>query len=162
MEYQKYFWIQDTRTSRRVTWFGGQLDGKSTVSFLHPIPFSKLNVLMMYLSQTIREFWVFPKWLLMLVFMRFVLLKRVNMYVSAAYGAIGQLVGQFAKLMGCHVVESAGSKENASPISVAFHIFHYHFLVDACWISSSIWCNWSACWAVCKVDGVPCCSKCWK
>ncbi|XP_059653674.1 2-alkenal reductase (NADP(+)-dependent)-like isoform X2 [Cornus florida] len=79
-----------------------------------------------------------------------------------AYGAIGQLVGQFAKLMGCHVVESAGSKENASPISVAFHIFHYHFLVDACWISSSIWCNWSACWAVCKVDGVPCCSKCWK
>ncbi|KAL2455953.1 Zinc-binding dehydrogenase family protein [Forsythia ovata] len=32
-------------------------------------------------------------------------------YVSAASGAIGQLVGQFAKLMGCYVVGSAGSEE---------------------------------------------------
>lgn len=34
-----------------------------------------------------------------------------KVFVSAASGAIGQLVGQFAKLMGCYVVGSAGSKE---------------------------------------------------
>ncbi|XP_027334256.1 NADPH-dependent oxidoreductase 2-alkenal reductase-like isoform X2 [Abrus precatorius] len=34
-----------------------------------------------------------------------------NVFVSAACGAVGQLVGQFAKLSGCYVVGSAGSKE---------------------------------------------------
>lgn len=34
-----------------------------------------------------------------------------TVYVSAASGAVGQLVGQFAKLLGCYVVGSAGSKE---------------------------------------------------
>ncbi len=37
-----------------------------------------------------------------------------RVYVSAASGAVGQLVGQFAKLMGCYVVGSAGSKEKVS------------------------------------------------
>ncbi|KAJ0034550.1 hypothetical protein Pint_26325 [Pistacia integerrima] len=37
--------------------------------------------------------------------------KGENVYISAAAGAVGQLVGQFAKLMGCYVVGSAGSKE---------------------------------------------------
>ncbi|XXG44549.1 hypothetical protein AAC387_Pa01g4318 [Persea americana] len=32
-------------------------------------------------------------------------------FVSAASGAVGQLVGQFAKLMGCYVVGTAGSNE---------------------------------------------------
>ena len=37
--------------------------------------------------------------------------KGEYVYVSAASGAVGQLVGQFAKLAGCDVVGSAGSKE---------------------------------------------------
>ncbi|KAL3642138.1 hypothetical protein CASFOL_012953 [Castilleja foliolosa] len=34
-----------------------------------------------------------------------------TVYVSAASGAVGQLVGQLAKSMGCYVVGSAGSKD---------------------------------------------------
>ncbi|KAJ9187219.1 hypothetical protein P3X46_002704 [Hevea brasiliensis] len=37
--------------------------------------------------------------------------KGEYVFISSAYGAIGQIVGQFAKLMGCYVVGSAGSKE---------------------------------------------------
>ncbi|MED6179477.1 hypothetical protein PIB30_001240 [Stylosanthes scabra] len=37
--------------------------------------------------------------------------KGDKVYVSAASGAVGQLVGQFAKLSGCYVVGSAGSKD---------------------------------------------------
>eukprot|EP00268_Persea_americana_P042915 TRINITY_DN4299_c1_g1_i1.p1 TRINITY_DN4299_c1_g1~~TRINITY_DN4299_c1_g1_i1.p1 ORF type:complete len:209 (-),score=35.91 TRINITY_DN4299_c1_g1_i1:310-936(-) len=37
--------------------------------------------------------------------------KGEYVFVSAASGAVGQLVGQFAKLMGCYVVGTAGSNE---------------------------------------------------
>ncbi|KAK9058380.1 hypothetical protein SSX86_023221 [Deinandra increscens subsp. villosa] len=37
--------------------------------------------------------------------------KGEYVFVSAAAGAVGQLVGQFAKLLGCYVVGSAGTKE---------------------------------------------------
>ncbi|KAF7809054.1 2-alkenal reductase (NADP(+)-dependent)-like [Senna tora] len=36
--------------------------------------------------------------------------KGDTVFVSAASGAVGQLVGQYAKLMGCYVVGSAGSQ----------------------------------------------------
>lgn len=35
--------------------------------------------------------------------------KGEEVYISAASGAVGQLVGQFAKLVGCRVVGSAGT-----------------------------------------------------
>jgi hypothetical protein len=37
--------------------------------------------------------------------------KGEYVFISSAFGAIGQLVGQFAKLMGCYVVGSAGSQD---------------------------------------------------
>ena len=40
--------------------------------------------------------------------------KGEYVYVSSASGAVGQLVGQFAKLLGCYVVGSAGTKEKVN------------------------------------------------
>ncbi|KAJ6859715.1 2-alkenal reductase (NADP(+)-dependent)-like [Populus alba x Populus x berolinensis] len=37
--------------------------------------------------------------------------KGETVFISSAFGAVGQLVGQLAKLMGCYVVGSAGSQE---------------------------------------------------
>ena len=42
--------------------------------------------------------------------------KGEYVFVSAASRAVGQLVGQFAKLLGCYVVGSAGSKEKVYSI----------------------------------------------
>ncbi|KAI8537208.1 hypothetical protein RHMOL_Rhmol09G0007100 [Rhododendron molle] len=47
-------------------------------------------------------------------------------FVSSAFGAVGQLVGQFAKLKNCYVVGSAGSKEKFTSISVANFKFPDH------------------------------------
>ncbi|XP_057468905.1 2-alkenal reductase (NADP(+)-dependent)-like [Actinidia eriantha] len=41
-------------------------------------------------------------------------------FISAASGAVGQLVGQFAKLMGCYVVGSAGSKQKVDMLKNKF------------------------------------------
>jgi NADPH-dependent curcumin reductase CurA len=46
--------------------------------------------------------------------------KGETVYVSAASGAVGQLVGQFAKLTGCYVVGSAGSKEKVELLKNKF------------------------------------------
>lgn len=46
--------------------------------------------------------------------------KGETVYVSAASGAVGQLVGQFAKLVGCYVVGSAGSKEKVELLKNKF------------------------------------------
>jgi hypothetical protein len=50
--------------------------------------------------------------------------KGERVYVSAASGAVGQLVGQIAKLMGCYVVGSAGSKEKVGKPRLLFSLFH--------------------------------------
>ncbi|KAK6255557.1 hypothetical protein SCA6_016862 [Theobroma cacao] len=50
--------------------------------------------------------------------------KGEYVFVSAACGAVGQLVGQFAKLQGCYVVGSAGSNEKvARPYDCSFRVF---------------------------------------
>ncbi|KAI3665521.1 hypothetical protein L6452_44148 [Arctium lappa] len=46
--------------------------------------------------------------------------KGEYFFVSAASGAIGQLVGQFAKRAGCYVVGSAGSKEKVDLLKNKF------------------------------------------
>ncbi|KAL3335228.1 hypothetical protein AABB24_031434 [Solanum stoloniferum] len=46
--------------------------------------------------------------------------KGETVFVSAASGAVGQLVGQFAKMLGCYVVGSAGSKEKVDRLKSMF------------------------------------------
>ncbi|XP_059447509.1 2-alkenal reductase (NADP(+)-dependent)-like [Corylus avellana] len=46
--------------------------------------------------------------------------KGEYVFISAASGAVGQLVGQFAKLLGCFVVGSAGSKEKVDLLKNKF------------------------------------------
>lgn len=46
--------------------------------------------------------------------------KGDNVFVSAASGAVGQIVGQLAKLKGCYVVGSAGSDEKVCENSFSF------------------------------------------
>ena len=49
--------------------------------------------------------------------------KGEHVSVSTAFGAVGQLVSQFAKLMGCYFVGSVGSKEK-----VVYHMILAIFL----------------------------------
>ncbi|CAA7051551.1 unnamed protein product [Microthlaspi erraticum] len=46
--------------------------------------------------------------------------KGETVFVSAASGAVGQLVGQFAKMMGCFVVGSAGTKDKVDLLKNKF------------------------------------------
>ncbi|XP_058009827.1 2-alkenal reductase (NADP(+)-dependent)-like isoform X1 [Hevea brasiliensis] len=46
--------------------------------------------------------------------------KGEFVFVSAASGAVGHLVGQFAKLLGCYVVGSAGSKDKVDLLKNKF------------------------------------------
>ncbi|KAL0368706.1 UNVERIFIED_CONTAM: 2-alkenal reductase (NADP(+)-dependent) [Sesamum calycinum] len=43
-----------------------------------------------------------------------------TVFISAASGAVGQLVGQFAKLSGCYIVGSAGSKDKVDLLKNKF------------------------------------------
>lgn len=57
--------------------------------------------------------------------------KGEKVFVSAASGAVGQLIGQYVKLMGCYVVGSAGSQEKVQLLIIPFslHTFgslHYY------------------------------------
>jgi NADPH-dependent curcumin reductase CurA len=42
--------------------------------------------------------------------------KGEKVFVSAASGSVGNLVGQYAKLFGCYVVGCAGSKQKVSDL----------------------------------------------
>nr|GMD27771.1 2-alkenal reductase (NADP(+)-dependent) [Ipomoea batatas] len=46
--------------------------------------------------------------------------KGESVFVSAASGAVGQLVGQFAKLLGCRVVGTAGTEEKVDLLKNKF------------------------------------------
>ncbi|XP_042511795.1 2-alkenal reductase (NADP(+)-dependent)-like [Macadamia integrifolia] len=46
--------------------------------------------------------------------------KGEYVFVSSAFGAVGQIVGQFAKLMGCYVVGSAGSDDKVDLLKKKF------------------------------------------
>ncbi|XP_062170034.1 2-alkenal reductase (NADP(+)-dependent)-like [Alnus glutinosa] len=46
--------------------------------------------------------------------------KGEYVFVSAASGAVGQLVGQFAKLLGCYVVGSAGTNDKVNLLKSKF------------------------------------------
>ncbi|KAH0736739.1 hypothetical protein KY285_012446 [Solanum tuberosum] len=46
--------------------------------------------------------------------------KGETVFVSAASGAVGQLVGQFAKMLGCYVVGSAGNKQKVDMLKTKF------------------------------------------
>jgi NADPH-dependent curcumin reductase CurA len=48
--------------------------------------------------------------------------KGECVFISAASGAVGQVAGQFAKLLGCYVIGSAGSQEKVK--SLKHRIFH--------------------------------------
>ncbi|KAJ0094039.1 hypothetical protein Patl1_26851 [Pistacia atlantica] len=47
--------------------------------------------------------------------------KGENIFISAASGAVGQLVGQFAKLLGCYVVGSAGTKDKLTDSHITWN-----------------------------------------
>ena len=46
--------------------------------------------------------------------------KGEYVFVSAASGAVGQIVGQLAKVAGCYVVGSAGSDHKVPVYSILF------------------------------------------
>lgn len=49
--------------------------------------------------------------------------KGEYVLVSAASGAVGQLVGQLAKLLGCYVVGSSGSSQKVSSLLFLCHTY---------------------------------------
>lgn len=60
--------------------------------------------------------------------------KGEKVFVSAASGSVGNLVGQYAKLFGCYVVGCAGSKQkvhfwNQSLILFSLHYFDHRNLI---------------------------------
>jgi NADPH-dependent curcumin reductase CurA len=61
--------------------------------------------------------------------------KGEYVFVSAASGAVGQLVGQLAKLHGCYVVGSAGTSQK---VSVFYFNCNCYFSFDSFYDSSFI------------------------
>lgn len=51
--------------------------------------------------------------------------KGDKIFVSAASGSVGSLVGQYAKLFGCYVVGCAGTIKKVYYFSIWLLYFHY-------------------------------------
>uniref|UniRef100_A0A0E0MKT9 Enoyl reductase (ER) domain-containing protein n=1 Tax=Oryza punctata TaxID=4537 RepID=A0A0E0MKT9_ORYPU len=59
--------------------------------------------------------------------------KGEYVFISAASGAVGQIVGQLAKITGCHVIGSAGSDEKVNLLKIKFgfdNAFNYKKELD--------------------------------
>ena len=52
--------------------------------------------------------------------------KGECVFISAASGAVGQIAGQLAKLLGCYVVGSAGSQEKVQVLNIRFSMEFDH------------------------------------
>lgn len=63
--------------------------------------------------------------------------KGDYVFVSAACGGVGQLVGQFAKLLGCYVVGSAGSKQKVCSYIISFYQKQAYLIFVIAYISLS-------------------------
>ncbi|KAB5548545.1 hypothetical protein DKX38_011951 [Salix brachista] len=81
--------------------------------------------------------------------------KGERVYISAASGAVGQLVGQFAKLMGCYVVGSAGSKEklcNFYATLLLYLLFDWRDLIERFNLEHVSWLDFDSAFMVYKVE----------
>lgn len=58
--------------------------------------------------------------------------KGDYVFVSAASGAVGQLVGQLAKLHGCYVVGSSGTSHKVSSFTFFINSSQYFHIVLGC------------------------------
>jgi NADPH-dependent curcumin reductase CurA len=64
--------------------------------------------------------------------------KGEYVFVSAASGAVGQLVGQLAKLHGCYVVGSAGTSQKVW-IHFMTHLYLWKICLNNIYIYIYIW-----------------------
>ena len=78
-----------------------------------------------------------------------------RVFISAASGAVGQLVGQFAKLSGCYVVGSAGTPEKVIsrfpflPVASEIKTGHSIYMVSFLTVKAICLVSWHALFRLC-------------